>query len=125
MTEPLTTFNVSHVDEVTVIFLKPLDFLQREVITRTQEELLEFLKQQGPQKLVINFKDVAGISSEFIGTLLRARDYVMAVDGQMRLSNMNDNIHTAFCVTNLKDRIFPIDATMPRAIDALHGIESS
>ncbi len=101
-----------------VVFLVDPKLLDRETIQETQDELVAFVKTEAPPRLVINFKDVKAISSEFIAVMLRCKEYVKSGGGQLRLSNMNPVVRMAFKVTNLDGRLLFIYDSIPQAVDS-------
>jgi anti-anti-sigma factor len=102
----------------TVIHLIDLKLLDRETIQGTQDELVEYVNSYRPERLIIDFKDVKAISSEFIAALIRCREYVKSNEGQLRLSGMNPVVRMAFKVTNLDGRLLFIYDTIPLAVDS-------
>lgn len=113
----------SMIDGIPVVFLKDAKFLDRETIQGAQEELVSYLDTTKPTTLIINFMDVVAISSEFISTLLRCREYVKSVDGEFCLSNMNPAVRMAFKVTKLDGTLFHIFDTVALAVDALKRLD--
>ena len=110
-----TCIDFEGVPEIT---LGSADFVSRPVIVLAQDEILEFIDQAKPKKLVINFANVSHISSEFINTMLRINEHVAVNDGVLKLSHMNSTVQTPFKLTNLAGRVFKIYDTTPEAIDA-------
>ncbi|EMI18524.1 anti-anti-sigma regulatory factor (antagonist of anti-sigma factor) [Rhodopirellula maiorica SM1] len=101
---------------VPVVFLTSSKFIDRELIQQTQQELIAFIQSTKPARLVINFKDVEAISSEFITTMLRCSDYVQSENGELRLCNMTPMVRMAFQVTNLDGTLLHIMDSTPKAI---------
>ncbi|TWU21573.1 hypothetical protein Pla52o_37600 [Novipirellula galeiformis] len=101
---------------VPVVFLASTKFLDRELIQQTQQELIAYIKSAKPARMVINFKDVNAISSEFITTMLRCNDYVQSENGELRLCNMSPMVRMAFQVTNLDGTLLQIMDSTPKAI---------
>ena len=110
-------------DGIPVVFLTDVKFLDRETIQGAQEELIAYLETAQPTSLIINFQDVAAISSEFISTLLRCREYVKSVGGEFCLSNMNPAVRMAFKVTKLDGTLLHIFDTVALAVEALKRLD--
>lgn len=106
------------VEDVPVVFLADADYRSSAVIQKTQEELIEYIDSTKPKQLIINFRNVKAISSEFLTSMIRAHEYVTFHEGTLKLSNMSDRVRAAFKVTNLDGTMFHIYPTMPNAIDA-------
>tara|TARA_R110002111_G_scaffold146808_1_gene213581 strand:+ start:38 stop:406 length:369 start_codon:yes stop_codon:yes gene_type:complete len=101
---------------VPVVFLTSTKYIDRELIQQTQQELITFIQSSKPTRLVINFKDVEAISSEFITTMLRCSDYAQSENGELRLCNMSPMVRMAFQVTNLDGTLLHIMDSTPKAI---------
>jgi anti-anti-sigma factor len=110
---------------IPVIILTDVKFLDRETIQGAQEELLTYLETTKPTRLIINFQNVTAISSEFISTLLRCREYVKSVDGEFCLSNMNPVVRMAFKVTKIDGKLVHIFDTVALAAAALKRLDQS
>ncbi len=119
MTTTYEHLRTSTSDGVPLVYLTDTKFLERQTIQDTQSELIAYLELNTPTRLVISFKDVAAISSEFIATLIRCREYVKSSGGELRLSDMNPVVRMAFKVTKLDGTLLMIYDTVPLAIDSL------
>ena len=83
-----------------------------------KEEITEYVDKYKPERLVINFKNVGHISSEFIAAMIHIQDHVNGNDGKLKFSHMNATVQAPFRITNLAGRLFMIYETTPEAIDA-------
>ena len=110
-------FTVHAIEGVPEIILGTADFVSHPIIVMAQEEITAYVNQSKPERLVINFKNVSHISSEFINALIRIQDHVQGNGGAMKLTHMNETVYTPFQLTNLADRLFKIYKTTPEAID--------
>lgn len=111
-------FSVNDVEGIPEIILGSADFVSRPIITLAAEEFKAYVKQNKPKRLVLNFKNVSHISSEFITALIRMQEEVTGNGGKMKLSHMNEIVFAPFKITNLAGRLFMIYETTPQAIDA-------
>lgn len=111
-------FSINEIEGVPELILGSADFVSRPIIVLAKEELTEYVDQHRPEKLVINFKNVGHISSEFIAAMIHIRDHVTGHDGQLKFSHMNETVKAPFRITNLAGRLFMIYETTPEAIDA-------
>lgn len=111
-------YSVHAIEGVPEITLGTADFVSRPIIVMAKEELIEYVDQAKPKRLVINFKNVSHISSEFISAMINLKDHVDGHGGTMKFSHMNDAVQTPFRITNLAGRMFLIYETTPEAIDA-------
>ena len=111
-------FSIGKVEGVPEIILGTADFVSRPIITLAEEEFKTYVSQNKPKRLVLNFKNVSHISSEFITALIRMQEQVKGNGGNMKLTHMNEVVFAAFKLTNLAGRLFMIYETTPQAIDA-------
>ena len=118
MNQPPELFTVSQVDGVPELILGTADFVTRPIIVMAQDQLIAYIDKHQPQRLIINFKNVHRISSEFITSMIRVRDHVKVNDGEMKFSHVNESVYTPFKITNLAGRVFPIYETSAEAVDS-------
>ena len=71
MTDP-TYFDAEEFNGVTVICVKNADYFDRVAIHGLRDALVEFVQENTPDKLIVDFVNVKAISSETINVLLRA-----------------------------------------------------
>ena len=118
MSEEPKFYSVAEIESVPEITLGSADFVSRPIILMAKDEITQFIDDKTPNRLVINFKNVHHISSEFISALIGIQDHVRGNDGELKLSHMNETVLMPFKITNLADRLFKIYETTPEAIDA-------
>ena len=111
-------FQPEQIDGASVCHLVDADFFDRAVINDFQEEMINFILAEKPDKLLIDFGRVRAISSETINALLRAREYMLASDGQIKLCDMREEIRQAFRLLNLEGKIFDIHDSMAAALES-------
>ena len=118
MPNPPKFFSIHDVEGVPEIVLGTADFVSRPIIMLAEEEFQTYVDENKPKRVVLNFKNVSQISSEFITALMRMQEQVKGIDGQMKLTHMNKIVLAPFHLTNLAGRLFMIYDTTPQAIDA-------
>lgn len=118
MADPPKYFAVSKMEGIPEIVLGTADFVSRPIIVLATEEIIDFIDEYRPRRLVMNFKNVSHISSEFISALIHIKDHVTGHGGQLKLTHMNETVLMPFKLTNLAGRLFMIYKTTPEAIDA-------
>lgn len=111
-------FSVNEVEGIPEIILGTADFVSHPIIALAAEEFKAYVNKNKPKRLVLNFKNVSHISSEFITALIPMQEAVTGNDGQMKLSHMNETVLSPFKLTKLAGRLFMIYETTPQAIDA-------
>jgi len=118
MAEEPTFFSINSIEDVPELILGTADFVSRPIIVLAKEEITTYVDTHQPKRLVINFKNVGHISSEFIAAMIHIQDHVTGHDGQLKFSHMNETVKAPFRITNLAGRLFMIYETTPEAIDA-------
>lgn len=118
MDPPPQFFTVSELDGVPELILGTADFVSRPIIVLSQDQIIEFVDKNKPKRLVINFKNVGHISSEFITAMIRVRDHVKGHDGELKFSHMNESVYAPFRITKLAGRLFMIYDTTSEAVDS-------
>ncbi|TWT82973.1 hypothetical protein CA13_44360 [Planctomycetes bacterium CA13] len=108
-------------ENVPVVTLAVSKFIDRLLIQETQQELISYIKSTKPEKMVIDFKSVESISSEFITTMLRCSEYVRSENGKLALCGMSPVVRMAFKVTNLDGTILSIQDSVVKAIDSFES----
>ena len=111
-------FTVRETESVAEIVLGTADFVSHPIIVLAQEEIIAYIDQRKPARLIINFTHVSHISSEFITSMIRIQDHVRGHGGQMKLTHLNKAVYMPFKLTKLAGRLFMIYDTTPEAIDA-------
>ncbi len=118
MEAPSKFFEVVEIEGIPEIILGTADFVSRPIILLAQDDLIAYIDAKQPLRLVMNFKQVSNISSEFLNLMLRVHDHVVGQGGQVKLSHLNDTVRMPFQMTHLAGRLFDIYETTPQAIDA-------
>ncbi len=104
--------------DITLIEFTDRKILDEITITQVSEQLLALAAEPGRPRLVLDFSDVAHMSSSALGTLITLHKRVQEKDGQMRLCGIQPAIHEVFVITRLNE-IFDICPTRQEALDSL------
>ena len=84
-------FTTREIEGISEIVLGTADFVSRPIIVMAQEEIIDYIEQTKPKRLVINFSKIHQISSEFITALMRIQDHVKGNGGEMKLTHFYKN----------------------------------
>ncbi len=106
-------FEVFHSDDVTVI-----DVTGQLIVGNRQElkdDVLQLLNS-GSRKFLIDFRDTAYIDSSGLGVLVSLSKKIREKGGELRLSNLNEDLRTLFELTKL-DTLFHISDSRERALE--------
>lgn len=111
-------FNVKHVDGVVVA--RPIDKELSDLVLQDElhEELMRFLADDNPKKLVINFGAVEYCTTGIINSLLSVKKRVIAADGQFKMCCLTQHVHDAFRALNLEGTVFEVFPTEAEAVSS-------
>jgi anti-anti-sigma factor len=99
-------FQITHDGDVTVIRFETSP--PANVALPWADPLVEFVEQQQPKKLLLDFEAVTRFPSATIEALLRVDKRVRAYSGQMRLCGMCREVREVFKITRLDENVFQI-----------------
>ncbi|MEX0775058.1 MAG: STAS domain-containing protein [Phycisphaeraceae bacterium] len=103
--------------EITRISFLDRNILEEGAIQQIGEEISTLIERATNPKLLINFENVEHLSSAALGTLITINNKVRTKGGQLRLSNIDPQIHEVFRITKL-DKLFQIHATAESAMQS-------
>lgn len=118
MTQESKYFEIHEVEGAVEFILGSSDFVSRPIIVLAFEELTKYVDENEPERVILNFRNVQHVSSEFITEMIRLNDHVGGHDGTLKLSHMSTDVEFPFKMTNLSGTLFKIYETTPQAIDA-------
>ena len=111
-------FDVEQCDGVTVIRLADPKFFDTDRYAELRRELVEFVEQQRPQKLLVLFSRVEYCSTALVSALLMVKDRVESEDGLIKLSGLSDTAREVFENLKLAGTVFDIYTDETAAIAA-------
>lgn len=83
-------------------------------IQQIGEEIRAVIDSEPKPKLLVNFSDVDHLSSAALGTLITVNNRIRAVQGQLRLCHIDQQIYQVFVITKL-NKLFEIHDTAEKA----------
>ncbi len=83
-----------------------------------RNELVSFVEQQRPSRLIVDFSAVGYCSTAVIAAVLMAKKRLDSVGGRMKLCGMSDAVRETFQMLKLEGAIFDIHTTKADAVDA-------
>ena len=105
-------------DDVLTIQLIDPKLFDTATIAQLQEDLLDLVEREQPQRAVVDFSRVSHCSTAVINGLLRAKKRLQANGGQLKLSGMIDPIRDSYRMLNLDGTVFQLYNTLEDAIAA-------
>ena len=105
-------FEVTQQDDITIV-----EVTGQLIVGNRQELKDDVLKllDGGARKFLIDFNDTAYIDSSGLGVLVSLSKKIREKGGEMRLSNLNEDLRTLFELTKL-DTLFVIADSRDRAL---------
>jgi anti-anti-sigma factor len=116
-------FTVKQEAGVTVLHLVDPHLSDTLSVTELEDELLELMSKQSPQKVVVDFEGVRHCSTAVINGLLRTKKRLFAAGGKLGLCGMKEPIREAYRILNLDGTVFKIYENRTRAIAAINLVE--
>jgi anti-sigma B factor antagonist len=116
---PATThIDARDIDDVKVIRFRDRQLFDERTVREVAEQIAAVLPNDGtPIKVVIDFTDVALLSSSFLSKLILLQRRVDASHGKLRLCEMSAIVQSVFRTSNL-DRLFTIERDQRAALAA-------
>ncbi len=96
---------IVEIDDVCVISFTADSISPMTGIEAASEQIGSFVRDNSPQKMVIDFEQVKFFSSETLGLLLDIWRKLQKDGGEVVISGINPQLHRVFRITNL-DKIF-------------------
>jgi anti-sigma B factor antagonist len=109
------SFEVKMVGPVALIQPRETEIVKRNLINDLSDDLIEYVQQAKPTKVVLTLKRVTRYSSEAIGGLIRVERRVRAEGGRVKLC-MNHELRELFQVTRLDGTLFEIYESESEAV---------
>ena len=118
MPEGNSRINVSVESDVTVVELTDRKILDEVSILHIGEQLKALIADMALPRLVVDFTNVAHLSSSALGMLITLHRQIRASSGRLALCNIQPQIYEIFTITRLSD-IFDIRDSRAEAIAAV------
>ena len=103
---------------VTVVRFREPTVLDVYHIDRISRELYGLTEQEEHRRIVLDFSDIRMLSSQTLSVLLKMRQMLQEVDGQMAISGINPGLYRVFKITNLQS-MFEFFEEIDGAVDSL------
>jgi len=91
------------------------------IIDQLRSEFVTFVEATKPLKVLINCHDVKRMSSEVINAMLRVRQLVQGLGGDVKLCSVEPGVRMALKFLNLDGRVFKIYDSEAEALDAFQS----
>jgi len=118
MLDPDGRLKVSREGDATLVELTDRKILDEMSISQIAEHLKALVAKADPPKFVIDFTNVAHMSSSVLGMLITLHKRILEANGQLRLCGIMPAIMEIFVITRLNE-IFSIFNTREAALASL------
>ena len=93
------------------------DILEEASIAQIGKEISQLISRMSNPKVLINFEQVEHLSSSALGVLIMVNNKIKRKGGQLRLSNINEQIYEVFLITQLNE-LFKIYGDVKEAAES-------
>ena len=108
-------------DNVTIIGFKDPTILDAYHVNEVSKQLFGLIGKDEYKLLVLDFSTIKMLSSQTLSVLLKMRQELDAVDGQMVLSGINPGLYRVFRITNLQS-VFEFFSDIDSAVEHLKSL---
>jgi anti-sigma B factor antagonist len=115
MNPTASRLQVSTQNGITRIGFLDRNILDEANIQQIGEEICRIIDSQPRPKMLISFSNVDHLSSAALGALITINNKIKAKDGQLRLADIDPQIHEVFVITKLT-RLFQIHDRADQAL---------
>jgi anti-sigma B factor antagonist len=116
MTSPVS---VTSQQDIRIVEFTNNKILDEANIAEIGQTLMALVEENNPPRLLLDFANVDHLSSAALGMLINLNNKIKQKDGQLRLTNIKQQIYEVFVITKL-DRLFRIK---PDRAEALSSFE--
>jgi anti-sigma B factor antagonist len=103
---------------VAVVACKAAKVSNVEEILAISEQINEFIEENHPSRIIVDFENVKFFSSMVLGLLLDMRARLKLHDGEVVVSAINPQLYRVFKITNL-DKVFRFFPDKESAVEAM------
>jgi anti-sigma B factor antagonist len=113
---PTSRIDVFNVADVSVVRFHDRLLFDDKIVQEVDKQIAAILPEPGvPIHLVLDFHDVALVSSSLLSKLLILQRRIRASRGTLRLCGMSNEVRSVFRISNL-DSLFQIDSEKPSVL---------
>jgi anti-sigma B factor antagonist len=111
---------IKKLEDVAVVVFNTTSISDVGGIEKVSAQIKQFVADNRPNKMVIDFTQVKFFTSQVLGLLLDTWRKLQAGGGEVVISGINPQLHRVFKITNLDKifRFFPDEQTALKAFDS-------
>jgi anti-sigma B factor antagonist len=110
--------NVTTLGDIAVVELADRKILDEVNISEIGEQMNSLVADSDNPKLLVDFANVAHMSSSALGMLITLHKRIRQKEGELRLCNIQPSIYEVFVITRLNE-IFEISQSRQEALESL------
>ena len=110
---------IKKLEDIAVVVFNTTSIADVAGIEKVSAQIKQFIADNRPKKMVIDFTQVKFFTSQVLGLLLDLWRKLQASGGEVVISGINPQLHRVFKITNLDKifRFFPDEQTALKAFD--------
>ena len=113
----MTTLQTRNQDDVLIASFEDDRIIDESRIAKLGEDMMELITSSKHERIVLNFKNVAFMSSAMIGKLILFGKKCKATEIQLRLCDINENVQEVFDLMKL-EKVFQVAENEEKAIES-------
>lgn len=106
---------VTQEGEITRVGFLDRNIIEEPVIAQIAQELIQLVESMPNPRILLTFQGVEHLSSAALGTLITVHSRIKGKSGQLRLADIDPQIHEVFVITKL-NKLFQIHRTSDAAV---------
>jgi anti-sigma B factor antagonist len=115
---PYKHFEVQPFDGVSIVLIHEPRLLRQELLDSLRDEMLRFVEEERPQKLLMFYGEVEYCTSAAISGLLSVKRRIGEYGGQIKLCELSDAVLESFRRLGLANTVFEIYSSVGDAMEA-------
>ncbi len=117
MTSEDSRLAIKHEGDIVCVDFIDRNILEEASIQAISAQITQLIEASSNPKLLLCFKNVQHLSSAALGALITINNQVREKEGQLRLSDINPQVHEIFLITKL-DTLFQIHPNAQQALQS-------
>ena len=111
-------FDVQHLDGVALFLLLEPRLLRAELLNSLRDELLKYIEDDQPDKLLVFFGKVEYCTSAAISSLLSVKRRLSVYGGDVKICGLSELVRESFDRLGLSGKVFEVYDSITEAVDS-------
>ena len=113
----MTTLQTRNQDDILIASFEDDRIIDESRIAKLGDDMMELITSSKHERIVLNFKNVAFMSSAMIGKLILFGKKCKSTEIQLRLCDINENVQEVFDLMKL-EKVFQVAENEEKAIES-------